>query len=108
MDLQNKIQTAIQGNSTLAGTGLTVTVGPSAIQIAGTVQNTQQKEAALRLVQSFARNRSVVDRVTVLNTTPPSFSQPQTTQPQTQTLPPANQPSTAPQTRGDESTTTPR
>ena len=105
-DLQNKIMTSLQGNSTLVGTGLSVTVGADQIQVSGSVQNSQQKEAAMRIVQSFARNRKVVDNVTVINPTspttstppPPSITSTMGTQQQN-----ANRPSTGPQTQGDES-----
>ncbi len=63
--LQTQIQNALQQEPTLSSCNLTTNVTDDAIQLSGTCPTGKEKQTAVRMAQSFAANRRVVDRITV-------------------------------------------
>ena len=64
-DLQKQIQTALKHEPTLANDHINATVAGDTIQLTGDVASGKERQTALRIAQSFAGNRRVVDRMTV-------------------------------------------
>ncbi len=63
--LRADIQNALQRDPTLSSCSLTTNVTAEAVELAGTCPTAQEKQTAVRLAQSFAGNRRVVNRITV-------------------------------------------
>lgn len=63
--LQSQIQTALQNEPTLSNNHLNVNVSVDTIDLSGTVATGKERQTALRIVQSYAGNRRVVDKLTV-------------------------------------------
>ncbi len=63
--LQADIQGALQREPTLSACNLTTNVTSDSVELAGTCPTAQEKQTAVRLAQSFAGNRRVVDRITL-------------------------------------------
>ncbi len=63
--LRTDIQNALQRDPTVAPCNLTTNVTAEAVELAGTCPTAQGKQTAVRLAQSFAGNRRVVDRITL-------------------------------------------
>jgi hypothetical protein len=63
--LHQRIDAALNSEPTLSGSNLTVNVSDDAIDLSGTVTSSKDRVTARRIVQSFAGNRRVRERVTV-------------------------------------------
>ncbi len=63
--LRADIQNALQREPTLSSCSLTTNVTSDSVELAGTCPTAQGKQTAVRLAQSFAGNRRVVDRITL-------------------------------------------
>ena len=70
--LQQKIQNALRHDSNLQGTSFTINISENAIDISGNANTAKQRLAARRIVQSFAGNLKVRERINVAGTTPNS------------------------------------
>lgn len=84
--LRAQIQSALERDSSLSGSALTVNINDTMVELTGTVNNGKERTAAHRIAQSYSGNRRVQDRITVLG------------QPDTQT---ARTPATSAQTSTD-------
>jgi hypothetical protein len=75
--LQQKIQNALRNDPTLQGAMFTVNIGEDAIDLSGNANTAKQRLAARRIVQSFAGNLKVRERINVAGATPaPGAPQP--------------------------------
>jgi hypothetical protein len=63
--LQQKIQNALRNDPNLQGSAFTVNIGEDAIDVSGNAQTPKQRLAARRIVQSFAGNLRVRERINV-------------------------------------------
>jgi osmotically-inducible protein OsmY len=63
--LHQRIDAALHSEPTLSGSNLTVNVSDDSIDLSGTVTSSKDRVTARRIVQSFAGNRRVRERVTV-------------------------------------------
>jgi hypothetical protein len=63
--LHQRIDAALHSEPTLSGSNLTVNVSDDSIDLSGTVSSSKDRITARRIVQSFAGNRRVRERVTV-------------------------------------------
>lgn len=68
--LRLRIETALRNESSLAGTRLTVNVSDDAIDVSGNADTNKQRLAARRIVQSFAGNMRVRERISVAGASP--------------------------------------
>jgi hypothetical protein len=64
-DLQTQIQNALTKEPTLSADSLQVNVTNQNIELSGKVENAREKQTALRIVQSYAANKKVVNHITV-------------------------------------------
>lgn len=64
-DLQNQIQNALTKEPTLSADSLQVNVTDQKIELSGNVENAREKQTALRIVQSYAANKKVVNHISV-------------------------------------------
>lgn len=64
-DLQTQIQNALTKEPTLSAGALQVNVTDQNIELSGKVENAREKQTALRIVQSYAANKKVVNHITV-------------------------------------------
>ncbi|MFB3917996.1 MAG: BON domain-containing protein [Terriglobales bacterium] len=64
--LQTQINNALQKEPTLANDNVSANVSDSEIELSGTVATGKEKQTARRIAQSYAGNRRVVDRITVM------------------------------------------
>lgn len=64
-NLQTQIQNALTKEPTLSADSLQVNVTDQNIELSGKVENAREKQTALRIVQSYAANKKVVNHVTV-------------------------------------------
>jgi hypothetical protein len=64
-DLQSQIQNALTKEPTLSADSLQVNVTDQNIELSGNVENAREKQTALRIVQSYAANKKVVNHITV-------------------------------------------
>jgi hypothetical protein len=69
--LRRRIETALQREASLRGAELTVNVSEDAIDLTGVANNSKQRLAARRIVQSFAGNMRVRERISVAGAAPP-------------------------------------
>jgi hypothetical protein len=69
--LRQRIETALRNESSLTGTRLIVNVSDDAVDISGNTDTNKQRLAARRIVQSFAGNMRVRERISVAGATPP-------------------------------------
>ncbi len=77
-DLQKQVQTALKHEPTLANDNINAVVAGDTIDLSGTVNSGKERQTALRIAQSFAGNRRVVDHLTVAGQGPGASSvQPQ-------------------------------
>jgi hypothetical protein len=79
--LHQRIDSALRNEPTLSGSNLTVNVSDDAIDLSGTVSSPKERLTARRIVQSFAGNRKVRERVTVGGTRGSNPSQDSTNAP---------------------------
>ncbi len=70
--VRHRIETALQSDPSLKGTAFNLTVTDDTIEITGVANNGRDRTAARRIVQSFAGNLRVKDRITVAGAAPPS------------------------------------
>ena len=68
--LQGRIQQALQNDSTLSSSHVSVSVTDSAIELSGTAASIKDKETAERIAQSFDGNRKFTDKLTVTGQAP--------------------------------------
>jgi hypothetical protein len=68
--LQQKIQNALRSDPNLQGSLFTVNIGEDAIDLSGNAQTPKQRLAARRIVQSFAGNLRVRERISVAGASP--------------------------------------
>jgi osmotically-inducible protein OsmY len=64
-EIQQQIQEHFNSEPTLANTNLAVQADESSVVLTGTVDSDVQRDLALRIVQSYAGDRKLVDRVKV-------------------------------------------
>jgi osmotically-inducible protein OsmY len=64
-DLQKQIDTALKHEPTLANDNINAVVAGDTIDLSGSVASGKERQTALRIAQSFAGNRRVVDHLTV-------------------------------------------
>jgi hypothetical protein len=110
--LHQRIEAALHSEPTLSGSNLNVNVSDDAIDLSGTVNSSKERLTARRIVQSFAGNRRVRERVTVAgggarNASPNPNAQPNGKEPNTPAekseVQNANRPITDPAKHGDQS-----
>jgi hypothetical protein len=107
--LHQRIDAALHSEPTLSGSNLTVNVSDDSIDLSGTVSNSKDRLTAHRIVQSFAGNRRVRERVTVAGGSPRSSTpnatkdQPATPTTEKSEVEKANRPITDPAKHGDAS-----
>ncbi len=114
-DLQTQCDTALKREPTLASDQINCVVSGDTIELSGSVMTGKERQTALRIAQSFAGNRRVVDRLTVrgrgqgANTGAPNPNQPGMS-PNGGSNPTGVNPSSTPSnpTSSPESNTTPR
>ena len=68
--LRQRIETALRNESSLTGTRLIVNVSDDAVDVSGNTDTNKQRLAARRIVQSFAGNMRVRERISVAGATP--------------------------------------
>jgi hypothetical protein len=64
-DLASQIQSALSKEPTLAGDSPYVTVSGDTIELAGAVNTNKEKITATRIVQSYAANKKLVNKLTI-------------------------------------------
>jgi hypothetical protein len=107
--LHQRIDAALHSEPTLSGSNLTVNVSDDSIDLSGTVSSSKDRLTAHRIVQSFAGNRRVRERVTVAGGSPrsstPNATKDQIAAPTTEKseVEKANRPITDPAKHGDAS-----
>lgn len=70
--LQQQIQNALHNDATLSASALNVAVTDDAVTLTGSVESSQERLDATRMVQSFAGNRRMHESLTVMNAVTPS------------------------------------
>lgn len=70
--VRQRIENALHSDPTLSGASLTINVTDDTVEITGVANNGRERTAARRIVQSFAGNLRVKDRITVAGVRPPS------------------------------------
>lgn len=86
--VRQRIEAALNSDPTLKGTVFNLNVTEDTIEISGVANHGRDRTAARRIVQSFAGNMRVKDRITVAGSAPPSATPPttdSTDKPKTQT-----------------------
>jgi hyperosmotically inducible protein len=68
-EVQQQIQDGFNSEPTLADKKISVKTDDSSVVVSGTVESEAQHDLALRIVESYAGNRKVVDRITVTSQT---------------------------------------
>jgi flagellar biosynthesis/type III secretory pathway M-ring protein FliF/YscJ len=71
-ELQSQIQNALKNEPTLANASISVNVSDEQIDVSGAVPNAREKLTAKRIVQSYAGNRKVKERITLENPSSPA------------------------------------
>lgn len=77
-DVQEKIQKAIQQDSTLAGANVNVSVNNNQVELTGTVANKDQKKTVKEIAESNAGGMKVVDHLKIEGKGPSSSTPPET------------------------------
>jgi hypothetical protein len=70
--VRQRIEAALQNDPSLKGVAFTLNVTDDTVEISGVANHGRERTAARRIVQSFAGNLRVKDRITVAGATPPS------------------------------------
>jgi len=65
-EVQQLIHDGLSSESALAGTSVSVKTDDRAIVLMGSVASEQQHEVALRIAQSFAGGRQIVDKIRIV------------------------------------------
>ena len=63
--VQQQIQQGLNSEPTLANTNVSVKTDESAVVLTGTVDSEKQHDLAVRIAQSFAGDRQVVDKIKI-------------------------------------------
>src|SRR5438067_2197783 len=124
VNLRTQVQGAIAKEPTLSNDHVLVNVTATTVELSGTVATGKEKQTAVRIAESYANNRKVVDHITVTGrgnapvapATPPPSSQSSSPQgasanPATPAAPQSNQstqPGKKPVNQGDQSQTVPQ
>ena len=105
-ELRSRIEAALQREPSLNGANIVLNISDSSIDISGNANTPRQRLTARRIVQSFAGNRKVTERITVAGMTP-RLENPQTMVPQNPSQPEKgqteNRPKSEPEKQGDAS-----
>ncbi len=64
-DVQKQIQDKLDSEPDLSAESLKVSVTDSQVVLRGTVADSQQRDAVLRIAESYAGRRKIVDKLTV-------------------------------------------
>jgi osmotically-inducible protein OsmY len=105
-DVQGQIQSALKNDPSLSNATITVSVTDDAVDLTGTVASSDEKRAARKIAKSYAGNRKIKDHLTVSGGSkgaPPgamsfagnTYSQSQSSQPQSSQSGTAQTPSTS-------------
>lgn len=70
--VRQRIEAALQSDPSLKGAAFTINVTDDTVEITGVANNGRERTAARRIVQSFAGNLRVKDRISVAGVAPPS------------------------------------
>ena len=73
--VRQRIEAALANDPSLKGSAFTINVTDDTVEITGIADNGRERTAARRIVQSFAGNLRVKDRITVAGANPPSADQ---------------------------------
>lgn len=65
-EIQQQVQQKLDAEPLLAGNNLVVIVDDQSVTVAGTVDSESERNLVLRVAQSYAGNRSVVDKLEIL------------------------------------------
>lgn len=68
-EVQQQIQDGFNSEPTLADKKISVRTDDNSVVVSGTVESEAQHDLALRIVESYAGNRKVVDRINVTSQT---------------------------------------
>jgi hypothetical protein len=68
--LKQKIENALRNDPTLRGAQIVLNIGADTIDVSGNADNSKQRVAARRIVQSFAGNLRVRERISVAGASP--------------------------------------
>jgi hypothetical protein len=63
--VQDQIQQGLNSEPSLSHTKVSVKTSDDSVVLSGTVENEDQHESALRIAQSYAGNRKIVDKIKV-------------------------------------------
>jgi len=105
--LRERIMTALKNNAQLGRANFSVNISDDAIDLTGNADTARERQIARRIVQSFAGNRKVTERITVAGMAPrpepaatmvPQNPTSQPEKPQTE-----NRPKSEPEKQGDAS-----
>ena len=69
--VRQRIESALHSDPTLSGSAFTINVSDDTVEITGLANSGKERTAARRIVQSFAGNLRVKDRITVAGAPPP-------------------------------------
>ncbi len=65
VQVQQQIQQSLNSEAALANTNVSVKTDESAVVLTGTVDSEKQHDLAVRIAQSFAGDRQVVDKIKI-------------------------------------------
>ena len=65
LEVQQQIQIKLASDPTMEDAGVNVKVTPTEVVLSGTINDEQQRQTALRIAQSYAGSRKVVDRMRI-------------------------------------------
>lgn len=68
-DVQRQIQTKLTAEPLLANTSVHATVNDKSLVLSGAVENDQQHDLALRIAESYAGDRRIVDKIQIQSKT---------------------------------------
>jgi hypothetical protein len=110
-ELRSHIEQALQREPSLQGANIVLNISDTTIDIAGNANTPRQRLTARRIVQSFAGNRKVQERITVAGMAPRTEPQTDKSEPvlpknapaQTEQPKPDNRPKSEPEKQGDAS-----
>ncbi len=64
-EVQQQIQTKVSTEPILRDSGVQISVDDQSVTLTGTVDSEQQHDSALRIAQSYAGDRTIVDKLTI-------------------------------------------
>lgn len=71
LELQDRVQEALGKVPELSNDKLRVSAGEDGLELSGTVASGKERQAAIRIAQSFARGKKVVDHIVVTSRNTP-------------------------------------